>query len=591
MEPTEPEKSFIDCLTTGKLHDLIPSLSADQHITKNLVDGWGIRHDISADSIRNVLRGKYLIRGEVDARGIRIRGARIVGRLDLADIESRIPVELTNCYIPDGIHGTACHLARLNLSHSIIESSAADTTTLSLDDARIDGQLKLTGTTLINHDGPALNADRLSVGSDMLLDNSFVAEGTGDRGVICLTGAKIDGQLNFNNATLTSDDGPALSADLLSVGSDMSLDNSFVAKGTSKRGVVRLTGAKIDGQLNLNNATLTSDDGPALSADRLSVGSSVFLDGNFNATGNGDKGTIRLLGAKIEGQLSLNNATLINHAGPALIANRIFVASDMFLDGTFKATGNSNEGTIRLQHAAIGLLHIPANVINISTCEDTLAVPKVSSSNKLNGKIPDISSSPKWAIDGLLYTGYPTKNPEDWLNLLQKGTVEYAAQPYQQLAKNARAAGHDGEERRILIAQRNDQLKRGNPGRRAKSWGYFTKYAVGYGYLSWLPLAWLAFIFLLTLATTVWWLPGGLATVDSFSKLGFSPQCSISERFQVAIDTVIPLVSTGVEHICKVNPRTQSGNQLAFILFFFKAVSWALVTLFIAGFTGIIRKN
>jgi hypothetical protein len=58
----------------------------------------------------------------------------------------------------------------------------------------------------------------------------------------------------------------------------------------------------------------------------------------------------------------------------------------------------------------------------------------------------------------------------EWLRLLREGTTDYAAQPYQQLAAH-RAAGHDGEVRRILMAQRRDQIdRRALTGRAERGW-------------------------------------------------------------------------------------------------------------------------
>ena len=75
-------------------------------------------------------------------------------------------------------------------------------------------------------------------------------------------------------------------------------------------------------------------------------------------------------------------------------------------------------------------------------------------------------------VDGLTYTGLPAGiSTHNWLRLLADGTPTYAAQPYQQLAAANRAAGHDGQARRILMAQRRDQLdRRALTGRGERGW-------------------------------------------------------------------------------------------------------------------------
>jgi hypothetical protein len=90
----------------------------------------------------------------------------------------------------------------------------------------------------------------------------------------------------------------------------------------------------------------------------------------------------------------------------------------------------------------------------------------------------------------LTYSGLPAGiSPEQWLRLLWKATPSYAAQPYQQLAAAHRAAGHDGEARAVLMAQRDDQIHRAPLTRRGeRSWARFTRVTLGYGYQPWRAL-------------------------------------------------------------------------------------------------------
>ena len=87
-------------------------------------------------------------------------------------------------------------------------------------------------------------------------------------------------------------------------------------------------------------------------------------------------------------------------------------------------------------------------------------------------------------VDGLAYTGLPVGLPlPGWLRLLREGTPTYRAQPYQQLAAAHRAAGHDTEVRRILIAQRRDQLhRRVVTGSGERAWVRTTGLTLGFGY-------------------------------------------------------------------------------------------------------------
>ncbi|MGH3972976.1 MAG: hypothetical protein ACRDS9_06595, partial [Pseudonocardiaceae bacterium] len=179
----------------------------------------------------------------------------------------------------------------------------------------------------------------------------FVATGHGELSAVRLPGARINGQLNLNGAELANQHGPALIGDGLQVDGGLVLAEGFTATGHCERGAVRLPGAHIGGQLNLDGAKLINNAGPALIGDHLQVNGGMFLDG-FTATGHGEDGTVRLPDAHISGQLNLDRAELINYAGPALIGDHLRVDSDMFAEG-FTATGHSTDSAVRLSDARV----------------------------------------------------------------------------------------------------------------------------------------------------------------------------------------------------------------------------------------------
>ena len=113
----------------------------------------------------------------------------------------------------------------------------------------------------------------------------------------------------------------------------------FVAMGE-----VRLVGAKLDGDLNCNGARLTAGKtGDALVADRLDATGSVFLRG-LEAEGD-----VRLLGATLGGNLSCTGARLTaGETGMALNADGLEATGTVFLSG-LEATGE-----VRLPGAKLG---------------------------------------------------------------------------------------------------------------------------------------------------------------------------------------------------------------------------------------------
>jgi hypothetical protein len=321
----------------------------------------------------------------------------------------------------------------LNLTGLTVSSDVGDAGAVGLAYAHIGDLLDASGATLTNEAGPALMADRLQVDGDLLL-RSFEATGSGDLRAVSLRGARIGGQLNAAGATMTNVTRPALYADRLQVDGRLYL-RSFEATGSSGIGAVRLLGAHIGAHLEASDATMTNNIGPALAADRLHVDQSPFLRDGFKATGSGDLGALRLRNVRIGGQLEVAGASMTNVTGPALFADGIQVDGDPLL-AQFEATG-SGFGAVRLVSAHVG---------------GRISVDAAAVSHPSTGR-------GKLALDGLVSAGLPKNPPADeWLDLLREQTSGYSPQPYQQLAAASQAAGHDVLTRKILMAQRSDQL-------------------------------------------------------------------------------------------------------------------------------------
>ena len=241
----------------------------------------------------------------------------------------------------------------LNLSRARVVGHA-DTGALRLLGANIGGSLYCTGASLRNDSGPALSGDALQVGGSMFLSDGFTAIGAGEDGAVRLLGANIGGSLYCTGAALHNESGPALVADGLKVGLSMFLRGEFTATGTGKASTVRLVGAYIGGQLSCMGATLRNDSGPALLAHSLQVGQGMLLFGGFAAIGSGDQGAVRLTSAHIGGSLECDGASLRNESGPALSGDALQVDQAVFLRGGFTATGTGDNGAVRLRSAHIG---------------------------------------------------------------------------------------------------------------------------------------------------------------------------------------------------------------------------------------------
>jgi len=151
---------------------------------------------------------------------------------------------------------------------------------------------------------------------------------------LVLRGAEIAGTLSLHGSQV-----PGLKADRLQCKGSVFMRNGFTATGE-----VRLLGAKIGGNLECNGAKLDGKDGDALSADRAVIKGSVFLSDGFTASGK-----VRLLGAQINGNLECNGAKLNGKEGDALSADGAVIKGDLFLSDGFTASGE-----VRLLGVQIG---------------------------------------------------------------------------------------------------------------------------------------------------------------------------------------------------------------------------------------------
>jgi hypothetical protein len=293
----------------------------------------------------------------------------------------------------------------------------------------------------------------------------------------------------------------------------------------------------------------------------------VFLRGQFSIDA-GEHAVIRLYGAQITGELNCSSGRVEHHGG------------GLGLD---------------LHHCQVGTM-------------------------RLHRKFTD-RLDPRGLPDG----------PEmcDWLRWFRdRGPgMDYSPQPYQQLAAAHRDAGHGLEARRILIAQQDDlrnwgrprrggsgRVQAGHPGdettsaqetgevrannnrRRHRStrvdrcWNRILRGTIRYGYQSSRALLWLAATLAIAIAVAV---PAGVQSVAVHPAGTSTPgtRCSTIEQIGLAATVAVPLINTGVSVPCAFDTHQHWGQALTAIGWLLQLAGWTFATLFVAGFTGIIRKQ
>ena len=365
---TAVEQSLVEHVGRGEWLDLAGGGGA---VDEAAMRAWGKSRTCRATVIRDILRGR--LAAGPDPHGLRLRGARITGRLDLENLTTKVNLELKDCLLEEGILARGARLAFVGLTGCRLEHPtepplAADRLTCSvlaltgaritgragagsvrgrggavrLTGAHISGSLECEGAYLHDGSGPALVADGLQVGLDMFFREGFTATGSGEFGAVRLTGAHVGGSLLCDGAQLRNDSGPALVAYGLHVGQSVFLRRGFTAIGVGDRGAVRLVSGHIGGSLDCTRAEMRNGSGPALVADVLRVDQDVECD-RLTADGR------VVLGGHIGRLLSLEGATLNNPAGIALSSDGLRVDGTMFCRNGFTA-----HGEVRLPGAQIG---------------------------------------------------------------------------------------------------------------------------------------------------------------------------------------------------------------------------------------------
>ena len=593
LQSTAITDKIADHLRRGELLDLAPDLAIGSPVDEVGMTSWDGTHSVVADDVRDLLRGRLVT--DADPRGLRLRAARIRGRLDLDNLNTSVKLTLLDCLLDEGITAEAAHLPGLSLRRCLLTHASkpalyADelrtdagvsfegSTILActadgairMNGAHIGGQLDCSGATIANPSGPALHGERLKVNDSVLLRAGFTADGDGELGAVRLSGAHIGGQLDCSG-TITNSSGSALHGEHLHVDGNVLLRAGFTADGD---GAVRLIWARVGGQLDCSGATITNASGPGLLAGALQVAGSVFLSAGFTADCAGELGAVRLVGAHIGGRLDCSGATITNPSGPVLRGERLHVDGDVLLHAGFTADGAGELGTVRLTGAHIG---------GQLDCSGAV----VESRSDLQHR---------WTLDGLTYPRLPLdplgKGTAGWLDLFRTATPAYAAQPYQQLASVYRAAGHDGDVRQILIAQRQAQLDRGVLTRRERLWARITGITLGYGYQPWRALLFLLSVVVtsVVLAVTLGAHGAVVHPLDPKNPAATTVPCTVTERVEVGLSVGAPFFDTHVRDRCTTT-NTATGIGLSYSTWGLQLLTGAFAALFIAGFTGIVRKT
>lgn len=150
---------------------------------------------------------------------------------------------------------------------------------------------------------------------------------------------------------------------------------------------------------------------------------------------------------------------------------------------------------------------------------------------------------------------------------------------------------HDRDVRQILIAQRRAQLDRGVLTGRDRLWARILGLTLGYGYQPWRALLILLGIVAISVILTITLgAHGALIYQDPKDSRAMAVPCSITERIDAGLAIGVPFLSAHSENHCTTT-NTAPGIILGYCIQALQLLAGAVAALFVAGFTGIVRKT
>ncbi len=269
---------------------------------------------------------------------------KIKGRLCLADAlinrllrfidcEFSDVIDLTGSQASAGIHLLDCKLPsleadRLSVQGDLVLERIHSKGLISLCGARLTGHLRCTGSEFRNAAGKAFNGRGIIVGGSALFDGGFSSSGE-----FILASAQVGGSVDMTGASLENKTGAALTASGIRVGAEMLLSASS-AKVFRATGTVQLWEARVAGRLQCSGGRFcaTSKRGMAIDAGLIDA-DEICLNAGFIAIGEVflDKSTVNR-------RVDCERGKFCNPGGVAFAANGL-VCKDVRLCRGFAAAG------------------------------------------------------------------------------------------------------------------------------------------------------------------------------------------------------------------------------------------------------------
>jgi hypothetical protein len=486
--------------------------------------------------------------------GVRMRGARIVGELDLRHGAVEVPLTMLSCTFPDPVRLEESITRSIDLTGSHLCS-------LRATGAHVRGSL-------------TLNRAEISGGGDaavlqkIVIDTDVICTGLRCTGRFDLVGAHIGATVRFAGARLANPGRIAINLGGARIG------NSFGFMRATIEGHVRIPGLTVGGVLDMTGSTLSHPptEGKyahqSLGGDSLSIGGNAIFDQVTAAA------QLDLTGARFGGRLSFKGARLASPIPewPALMANSATVARGLYVGDGFRATTG-----VRLTAAQIGG-HL--DLFGMAPDSGRLQLYHAKAGTVRDGRTGNgqyvaggIDSWPADVqLDGFTYEAFdPYLDAAERVKLLRR-QPGYTAQPYEFMAAYYRALGHEEAARRILIEK--ERVRHRDFHSLSRLGSVISSTLLGYGYLP-RRAAYLAAA--VQAAASIFYAYDVPTPVHPGDHVTFYPVL-------YAADLFVPIVHFGQAD------AFQSHGFAAFVAFALPYLGWALGLAIVAGASRTLSK-
>ena len=547
---------------------------------------------------------------------MQISGAKIEGELNLESATVSVPLIFDGCAFtaPLMLQNSKLRTLQLKRSHVLgiradeiqVESSVSlcdgfkATGEVNLSGATIGGRLNCSGGKFSNEGQIALNADAVTIAASVYLRDGFEAAGQ-----VNLIRATIGGRLDCSRGKFSNVGQTAINADAATIAADVFLHNGFEAVG-----VVNLRGATIGGQLVCIGGKFSNEGQTAINADAATIAADVFLRDGFEAVGQ-----VNLVRATIGGTLFCQGGHFLNKEGDAINAEGATIGGSVFLGGKLNAFLFRAEGKVTFLNSTIDD-RFELGLVEDSDSESMTLDLRFAKTNIFS--FSDRNAEKIWIEQmkkGQLYLNgfaYSTINVSDnaiknklllkWLRLQTKEGSDpqsdngFALQPYEQLAAVLKANGHQEAATEVLIAKEDDRRRYGGLTGLGKAWNCFLGLTIAHGYR---PQRALLYSLIIMAIGWVLFDLGYKNKLIAETNDTHKPY-AVFDSLIYSIDVFTPIIDFHQESTWIPDPNQDSKFHLLFFktgamlrgYFWFQIVAgWVLTSLWVAGFTGLVRSQ